>query len=87
MRNGLEAVTIVYDNNEQINHLKSRTFSGLPSYEFVRTKPSKTTIEQKLNILCGMYFSHECHVSVYDNFRVYRYIIFHEPIDVRKHYR
>ena len=48
MRNGSEAITIVYENNK-ISRLKKRMF-GSPSYEFERNKPSKTTIENKLKM-------------------------------------
>lgn len=48
MRNGFEAITIVYENNK-ISRLKKRMF-GSPSYEFERNKPSKTTIENKLKM-------------------------------------
>jgi len=82
MRNGLEAVTIVYENNK-ISRLKKRMF-GSPSYEFERKKPSKTTIENKLDVLSTMFFCQECHVSVYRHSRVYRYFAFYQPVDVRK---
>lgn len=81
MRNGLEAVTIVYENNK-ISRLKKRMF-GSPSYELERNKPSKATIENKLDVLSMMFFCQECHVSVYNHSRVYRYFTFYQPLDVR----
>ena len=79
MRNGLEAVTIVYENNK-ISRLKKRMFGSL-SYEFERNKPFKTTIENKLDVLFTMFFCQECHVSVYVHSRVYRYFIYQSKND------
>ena len=81
MRNGLEAVTIIYENNE-ISRIKKRMF-GSPSYEFERNKYSRTTVENKLDVLSTMFFCQECHVSVYHHAKVYRYFTFYQPVDIR----
>lgn len=81
MKNGIEAVTIVYKNSK-IDRLKKRMF-GSPSYEFERNKRFKITTENKIDVLSTMFFCQECHVSVYIDSKVYRYFIYQPTNDAR----
>ena len=54
MRNGFEAITLMYEGNS-ISYLK-KTMLGSSSCEFIKRKNFKITIENKINILTTMFF-------------------------------